>query len=188
MGSTDNLERAFASTAKVLANVSASQFDDPTPCASWDVRALVNHIVGSTTFFAVAAETGVAPTESAPDATGGDVVGTFEAGAARAVRAFGAEGAMEKVMRLPFGELPGAVFVNIAATDAFTHGWDLARATGQSTDLDPELAEQFLAGAKIAIPESFRGPDGQAPFGPVVEAPDSAPAADRLAAFLGRSL
>ena len=34
--------------------------------------------------------------------------------------------------------------------------------------------------------DSFRGPDGQAPFGPQAEAPAGAPPADRLAAFLGR--
>ena len=51
-------------------------------------------------------------------------------------------------MQLPFAELPGGVYVNIATTDTFTHGWDLAKATGQSTDLDPELATQLLAFAQ----------------------------------------
>jgi uncharacterized protein (TIGR03086 family) len=74
----------------------------------------------------------------------------------------------------------------IAASDAFTHGWDLARALGQSTDLDPELAAQLL-GASM-IPDEFRGPDGQAPFGPKVDVPESAPAADRLAGVLGRQV
>jgi uncharacterized protein (TIGR03086 family) len=102
------------------------------------------------------------------------------------VAAFEADGAMERMMKLPFGEMPGSAFVNIATGDAFTHGWDLAKATGQSTDLDPALAAELLAIVRVALPESFRGPEGQAPFGPVVEAPAGAPAADQLAAFMGR--
>ena len=89
-------------------------------------------------------------------------------------------------MKLPFADLPGAVFVNIACIDTFTHGWDLAKATGQSTDLDPELASQLLAIAQAFLSDALRGPDGSAPFGTRLEAPAGATAADELAAFLGR--
>src|SRR5437879_5620263 len=138
------LERAFASTGSVLRHLSAEQLDLPTPCASWAVRDLVNHIVGGTTYFAATAETGIAPEPSGIDYTAGDVVADFEAGARRAVAAFSAEGAMDNTLKLPFGELPGSVFVWIASIDTFTHGWDLAKAIGQPTDLDPELAPQLL--------------------------------------------
>jgi uncharacterized protein (TIGR03086 family) len=186
--SADALERAFASTGAVLANVKADQLDDPTPCASWKVRDLVNHVVGGTHFFATIAETGQPPAGQGapPDLASGDFNAIYAEGSRRAVAAFRAEGAMEKQMTLPFGQLPGAVFVNIAATDAFAHGWDLARATGQSTDLDPELARQLLENARGFLPDAMRGPDGQAPFGPQVEVPETAPPADQLAGFLGR--
>jgi uncharacterized protein (TIGR03086 family) len=185
--SAEVLQRAFASTGGVLANVSADQLDLPTPCASWSVRDVVNHVVGGTTYFAVTAETGVAPPIGNADHTAGDFKSAFEAGAQRAVKAFGVEGALEKMMKLPFGDLPGSIFVWIAANDAFTHGWDLAKATSQSTDLDPDLAAQLLEAAQI-IPDEMRGPDGQAPFGPKVDVPDSASAADKLAGFMGRHL
>jgi uncharacterized protein (TIGR03086 family) len=170
-----------------LANVSADQMDLPTPCASWSVRDLVNHIVGGTTYFAVTAETGTASPVRDADHAAGDFKAQFDEGAQRAVEAFSAEGAMEKPMKLPFGELPGSAFVFIASTDTFTHGWDLAKATGQSTDLDAAIAVQLLDAAQL-IPDEFRGPDGQAPFGPEVDVPDSASAADKLAAFVGRRL
>ena len=82
------------------------------------------------------------------------------------------------------GMLPGSIFVMIAATDTFAHGWDLANALGISTDLDPAVAGQLLS--LSMLPDEFRGPDGQAPFGPKVDVPDSACAADRLAGYLGR--
>lgn len=185
--SADNLEKAFASTTRVLANVEPDQLDDPTPCASWKVRDLVNHVVGGTYWFAAVAETGQAPSVAeAPDFAGEDFNAAYAEGAKQAVAAFRAEGAMEKTMTLPFGELPGAVFVNIAATDTFAHGWDLARATGQPTDLEPALAATLLANAQSFLPDAMRGPDGQAPFAPRVEVPASASAADQLAGFLGR--
>jgi hypothetical protein len=53
------------------------------------------------------------------------------------VRAFGADGALERMVLLAFGEFPGTVLLGLAATEQFTHGWDLARAIGQPTDLDP---------------------------------------------------
>ena len=188
--SADNLEKAFASTAAVLANVKADQLDDTTPCASWKVRDLLNHVVGGTYFFSVVAETGQPPgTQQEPsDFASGDFNSAFEQGARRAVAAFRADGAMEKQMTLPFGQLPGTVFVNIAATDAFAHGWDLARATGQSSDLDPGLARALLDNARAFVPDAMRGPDGQAPFGPRVDVPDWAPPADQLAGFLGRTV
>ena len=184
--SADMLAQAFASTAGVLAGVDAQKLDASTPCSSWEVRDLVNHIVGGATYFAIAAETGQAPAPAETDFCQGDFVSEFNQGAARAVKAFEADGVMDKMMKLPFGELPGGAFINIAAIDTFTHGWDLAKATGQSTDLDPGLATQLLAIAEGFVADSFRGPDGQAPFGPKAEAPAARPPADRLAAFLGR--
>src|SRR3954463_15853871 len=180
-------ERAIASTKTVLANVEPDQLDDTTPCQSWKVRDLINHFVGGTYFFAAVAKTGEPPAGDGGDRdfTEGDINATYSAGAAEAVGAFKAPGAMEKTMKLPFGEMPGSAFVMIAASDEFTHGWDLARATGQPTaDLDPELAEQLLAFAQNAIPDQFRGADTTAPFGPVVDVPADAPPADRLAGFM----
>lgn len=65
------------------------------------------------------------------------------------------------------------------------HGWDLATATGQRTELDPELAEFALAFAHRALPPERRG--GEVPFGPVVPAPDGAGPYARMAAWLGRT-
>jgi uncharacterized protein (TIGR03086 family) len=93
---------------------------------------------------------------------------------------------MEKIMNLPFGQLPGGAFVDIASLDTFAHGWDLAKCTGQSTDLEPDIAVELLGIAIGFVPDALRGADGQAPFGPKVEAPAGASKADELAAFLGR--
>jgi uncharacterized protein (TIGR03086 family) len=189
--SVDLLERAMASTEAILARVSPADLELPSPCASWKVRDLVNHIVGGTFWFAETVETGVAPvpetSAGGPDVTAGDFMATFKQGSARGLAAFRAPGAMEKTLKLPFGEMPGAAFVMLAASDQFQHGWDLAKATGQATNLDPDVAAQLLGFVQAAVQDSFRGPDGKAPFGPVVSVTESAGAADQLAGFLGRA-
>jgi uncharacterized protein (TIGR03086 family) len=150
------------------------------------VSDLINHIVGGQSFFA-AGVTGEHPAGGETDFSAGDFVGAFDAAAVQSVAAFRGDGVMEKVLTLPFGQMPGSAFIGIAAIDTFTHGWDLAKATGQSTDLAPELATQLLAAAKAAIPPTFRSEEGRV-FGPEQPAPAGACAADQLAAFLGRKV
>ena len=74
---------------------------------------------------------------------------------------------------MPFGQMPGAAFMGLSATDTFTHGCDLAEATGRSTDLEPELAAQLLVGARQAIQPAFRSPEGTV-FGPEQPVPAGA--------------
>lgn len=183
---TEPLEQAIASTRTVLKAVSKEQLGDTTPCAQWKVSDLINHIVGGQYFFEAMAK-GEQPTGGETDFSATDFVSAFDEGSQRCVRAFQAEGVMEKVLTLPFGQMPGSSFVGLAATDTFTHGWDLAKATGQNTDLAPALAGQLLVGAKQAISPAFRSPEG-AVFGPEQPAPAGASTADQLAAFLGRKV
>lgn len=184
----DDLQRAVFSSRSVLASVRPDQMDGPTPCQSWRVRDLINHMIESPVFAAVVMETGDwrNHTGEPVDHAAGDYMAAYDAVTARSVRSFKADGALSKLVKLPFGDLPGSVYLRIATGDAFVHGWDLAKATGTSTDLDPELAEELIAAIRPLLPEQMRGPDGRAPFGPEVAVPEHAPAADRLAGFVGR--
>jgi uncharacterized protein (TIGR03086 family) len=187
---TEALQKAFDSTRNILQNVTPDQMDNDTPCASWKVKDVVNHIVGGAQWFGDTMNAGEAKDtgESFPDFSTMDYMDIFNDGVKKSVDAFGKEGAQQKMVKLPFGEFPGGAFMGLATTDTFVHGWDLAKSTGQDANLDPELAKQLLDGAKATIPDEFRGPDGKAPFGPEVDAPADAPMADQLAAFLGRNL
>jgi uncharacterized protein (TIGR03086 family) len=189
MESTE-LSRACQSTLEVLAKVKPEDLAAPTPCASWDVRALVSHFTGTARWWAAMATGADTPADAdyaaGAIATTADMVAAYEESIAIANAAFAADGVMDRLIRLPFGEFPGAVVLSMAALDQFAHGWDLARAIGQPTDLDPALAGALLGHARLAITDAFRGPDGQAAFGPVAEAPAGTGPADQLAAFLGR--
>lgn len=183
-----DLQRAVTSSRSILASVRPEQLDGPTPCQSWQVRDLINHMVDAATFAAVVMETGDwrNGTGESVDHAAGDYLAAYDAATARAISSFQAEGALSKLVKLPFADLLGVVYASIATGDAFAHGWDLAKATGRPADLDPELAAELLSAVRPLLPEQMRGPDGQAPFGPEVAVPENAPAADRLAGFLGR--
>jgi uncharacterized protein (TIGR03086 family) len=176
---TRPLRRAFASTRAVLAEVGPEHLEAATPCASWDVRALIEHFVGSARWGA-SVVTGL----SADSAGSGDLLGTYDDCAGAALAAFGAAGVLDRTFELPFGVFSGDDLMGLVARDQFTHGWDLARAIGHGTDLDPELAEELLVRARVEILDAYRGDS----FGPALEAPHGACPADRLAAFLGRTV
>jgi uncharacterized protein (TIGR03086 family) len=100
---------------------------------------------------------------------------------------FAAPQALTRTYQLPIGELPGSAFIELRTSDLLVHAWDLAVATGQPTDLDPELAEYVLAISKDMMSRPGLRGAGR-PFGVEQPCGDERPAADRLAAFLGREL
>jgi uncharacterized protein (TIGR03086 family) len=178
------LGRAFASTRAVLVQVQAGQLEAPTPCASWDVRALIEHFIGSARWVAAAIGGEEAADE---DRAAVNFIAAYDQAINRALVAFGADGALEKAVTLPWGEFSGVALMWLAVNDKFVHGWDLAGAIGHDTDLDPGLAEELLVRGQDWITDAYRGPDGAGLFGPAVKAPAGVSPADRLAAFLGRS-
>jgi uncharacterized protein (TIGR03086 family) len=186
MSATAPLEQAISVAKQVLSGVSKEDLDKSTPCVSWKVRDVVNHLVDGHDFFA----TGMGePPANYGDVSGGDFHAAFDESSAKTLAIFSAPGALEKTAKLPFGEMPGAALMGLATSDIFTHAWDLARATGQSTDLDPALAAALLPQVQAAVPDMFRGAEGSGmPFGPQVEAPEGCTAADKVAAFLGRTV
>jgi uncharacterized protein (TIGR03086 family) len=174
-------QRAQDAFAAVLANVRPDQLDAPTPCSKWTLRDLIDHVLGGN-------ERVVqwAGSDQEPPARPDNLVAAHRATAAAAQEVFGRPGAMTATFELPFGQMPGQVFIGLRTIDALTHAWDLAAATGQSTDLDPVLATEQLAAARQGVRPEFRGP-GRA-FGQEQPCSSDRPPADQLAAFLGRKV
>ena len=76
-GAVDLLARTLAQTGAIIARVRPEQATLPTPCASWDVRTLVNHVVHDVQQFIVTAHGGEWDPQDA------DVIGDDWAGAYR---------------------------------------------------------------------------------------------------------
>lgn len=182
----ESLSRAAEGTRAILARVRADQFGAATPCAAWDVRALIDHFVAVPRGIAaqLSGERPTAEEATTPE----DLLASYDLSVRIAERAFGARDAMEKSIVMPFGEVSGAFMLGLITADQYVHGWDLARATGQEADLDEELADQLLRRVRLSVTDAFRGPEGEAPFGRIVEVPPGTCLADQLAAFYGRTV
>jgi uncharacterized protein (TIGR03086 family) len=173
----EQLADAADRTGQLVAGIKPDQWGEPTPCAEWDVQSLVAHLINGNTMFA-AAIAGQAPTYKSLRAG-------FDESAATLLAAFRQPGALEKVVTVPFGRVPGVIALHLRLTELLVHGWDLARATGQPTDFPEHVVEQELAftvGALAGMPPERR------PFEPPKRVADSAPALDRLVARLGRDV
>jgi uncharacterized protein (TIGR03086 family) len=82
--------------------------------------------------------------------------------------------------------MPAEVMGVVALDEVVLHGWDLARATGQSFSCDPVSTAAVLAFTTgAALPENAAGREGL--FGPVVPVPADAPAFDRALGLAGRN-
>lgn len=172
-------QRAQDVFAGVLANVKPEQLGLPSPCSEWDVKAVVDHVIGGNHW--VENLVGV-ESASVPD----DLLEAHSQSAAAAQAVFAASDGLTRMFELPFATLPGSAFIGLRTGDVLAHAWDVAAATGQSTDLDPEVAAEALDGAKAMLTPSFRGPGR--PFGEEQPCPAGASKADELAAFLGRAV
>jgi uncharacterized protein (TIGR03086 family) len=135
----------------VAASVRDDQLDDPTPCEGRTVGQLVQHLVGLTQAFRAAADKDFGPlTDTSPDGGGWPEVepGWREALGAQVpalVASWRRPEAWEGMTRAGGVDLPGQVGGLVALDEIVLHGWDLARATGQSYDCDDATADACMA-------------------------------------------
>ena len=183
------LERVVTETTRVVDGVTDAQMTNPSPCEGWCVRDVVNHITGGATMFALSAEQGSVPDDVLGRLIGGDNLGDDPKGAwaiasAKALTAFGEPGVLEKIVTLPFGDMPAGVALNIAVFDVLTHAVDIASSTGQTID-DVDLVETALLMGHQMIGPDLRQPGVFDAEQPVAA---DAPATTRLLAFAGRKV
>jgi uncharacterized protein (TIGR03086 family) len=135
---------ALDATRGYVVGIDSDQWELPSPCEGWNVRELLNHIVAGNLWAAeLASGRTIADVGSALD---GDMVGTnpaeaYDISAESAASVFEAPGALDAPCAVSYGPVPGSVYAGHRFLDVLIHGWDLASATGQPTDLDPHLVD-----------------------------------------------
>ena len=184
---SEQLTYVLGSMEKLIANTRDDQMAMPTPCEKWAVRDLINHFVSGGHMFAM-----VYRGESVPAVDGPvpDMLGSDPAGAARAAiadfdAAIAEPGAMDRMVELPVGAVPGPVGLQVATFDVLVHCWDLATATGQHFDPPEDVVAIAEGFARQGLPPGAR--DGDT-FKTEVTPPAGASPLARLAAFTGRAV
>jgi uncharacterized protein (TIGR03086 family) len=177
--------QALDHTGRIVAGIAPGRWQASTPCAGWDVRALLNHLVAGNLW---AAELGAGGTiEGIGDRLDGDVLGTdpaasYAASADAAAAVFRRPGALDAPCAVSYGPVPGSVYAGHRFLDVFVHGWDLAVSTGQDTHLDATLMEACREVIEPQL-ELFRGAGA---LGDELPALPGATAQQRFLAMLGR--
>jgi len=181
------LGRALDQTEAIIVGIREDQQQLPTPCRSWDVSELLAHLIHDLGAFTARASGGTPSWSDPTAAVEGSYVEAYRTGSAGLVRAWRAAGDLSGTMEMPgMGEVAKRFPVDQQIAELAVHGWDLAIATGQPTDLDPEIGDTAITWARATLTPGYRGSeaDGKV-FGPEVDVPEDAPLYDRLAGFFG---
>jgi uncharacterized protein (TIGR03086 family) len=186
--------RAVAGIRPVVDRVSPAHLDCPTPCAGWDLRALLEHMTGQDHGFAAAvraARTGgeVDVAAFAPRPLGPTPAATVATGLDEVVAAF-ADGPESPVLLPEFGaRLPLPIVAGMHLVDTLVHGWDVAAALGAQADYTAQLDSEVVAAA-LAMAEQVPDDEGRetpgAPFGHALPEPPDADLWTRTLTLLGR--
>lgn len=179
--------RALDRAGAVVDAVPTDRWDDPTPCPDWSARQVVGHLVdGQRQVLAMVGGDGPRPPVTDPGALGA-LAGPDPAGSWRRAREESATTlagvAPSTAVATPLGQRTIEQVLGIALVEPVVHTWDLATASGQPADLDPEAVRALLPGV-LALGDRLRS---SGMYGPSVPVPDDAPEQDRLLAALGRA-
>ncbi|WP_328749486.1 TIGR03086 family metal-binding protein [Streptomyces sp. NBC_00285] len=178
------LDLARERAVPVVRGIPDTALDAPTPCAEYDVKALVNHLFQVVVQFQrLAAKEASDFGASAPDrvAEGSDWRERFVAEADRLVVAWSAPGAEEGVTGAM--DMPARLVGSMALLDLTVHVWDLARATGRGYGEADAVVVEELAGAVAQLEPTARK---MGVFGEPVGVAGDASAFERLLGRTGR--
>jgi len=178
--------RALDATGRIVGGVLPDRWQSATPCADWDARALVNHVVSGNLWAAeLAAGATIEQVGSRLDGDllGADPAAAYDESAAAAAAVFRRPGALDAPCAVSYGPVPGSVYAGHRFLDVLVHGWDLAIATEQAYLIDPEL---MRACRQVIEPQLGALRDAGA-LGPKVAVPADASPQTRFLALLGRA-
>jgi uncharacterized protein (TIGR03086 family) len=197
-----DIRRTFAEAVttggEVIAGVRPGQLGGSTPCPDFDVRRLMDHLVGVLRKVAVMGR-GQNPMVPDVELDDGEWDRAWAEAAADTRDVWSDDAVLARTVRLPWTEMTGADTLAIYTCEIVVHTWDLASSTGQSPAWTPGvLATAFEAirrelpveGRTAVIQEALQKMPGGLPLSPpfaeAVSVPADAPMIDRLVAWTGR--
>ncbi|WP_274030766.1 TIGR03086 family metal-binding protein [Streptomyces sp. MMBL 11-1] len=174
------LEAAADRALPVVRGIDDGQLGGGTPCAEYDVRALVNHLFQVVVNFQALAAREKVDFGQVPEFVAGDWRARFGAETARLVEAWSVPG-VEEGTTGQMG-LPARTVGLMVLGDLTVHAWDLARATGADFVPEERVLDELGPGLAALAPQAREMKVFGEPF-PVEE---GATAFERLLAVTGR--
>lgn len=185
MEGNDQLAVIVPMLKQVGAGILPEQLDGATPCASFTVSGVLDHMTGLASAYAPAFRGDPSPTDSGPSTSGDNSLpARFQAAMDALLDAVQSPGALQRTIDTPFGPMPGSTFARLVAFDGLIHGWDLATSTQQAWDPPEDVVAEIDAFARQAIAPEMRDGDTFAEETPVAA---DATSLLRLVAFSGRT-
>jgi len=186
-GATALVAGAISYALGACVQVAPGEMTLPTPCADWDLAALLAHLAASVADLEAAIRTGHLeldrdePGHPAVPALDDDPVEVLRDQAANLLFACYAHHGRDRFVLVGGLPLPAGIVACTAAVEIAVHGWDVSAARGRGTPIPPELATRMLRLCPLLV----AGREGL--FGAPVQAPVQASPGDRLVAYLGRT-
>lgn len=181
------LDRAIAYARGSLALVTDDLMSAPTPCAGWDLRALLTHMDDSLVSLHEAGSVRRVRVD-VPPAAPDDLVESLRTRACQLLAewtadwATGAVGGESRDVLVDGRPVTSPVLTSAGALEVVVHGWDVAVSCGVPRPIPDDLAAALLRLATVLVTDA----DRPARFGPELTAPPGASSGQRLLAFLGR--
>jgi len=181
------LAKAVDAVGSLIATVDEEQLLLPTPCTDFTVKDLIEHLAMVMKRVAILGNGGKwnEVDESMFEMESGHA-DAFRQGAHETMEAWTDASKLERVIEVPFGELPGGAALLVYTAEVATHGWDLATALGTTIEIEDRFLHAALGAAKV-LPADGRGEPGM-PFDAVVEPDADAPILLHIAGWLGRKV
>lgn len=165
------LDRSLGYTRVALAQVRPTSLTRATPCARWDLAALLSHMDDALDAFLEAAGGSMSVRESAP----GDVTALC-AKACTLLGAWSSTGT--RTVDMDGVVVDAALLVGTAALEITVHGWDVSTTLGIDHRIPGRFADALLPWARLV--------STQGGFAPAVPLAGGAPPDVRLLAAVGR--
>jgi uncharacterized protein (TIGR03086 family) len=178
---------AMRLSVEAVARIRDDQWSRATPCAGWDVRALVAHMTSENIGFAAAARGERADRSVWQAVPSDDPRAAYAASADDVVSAFASAVDEFWLPRIDESRLfPARRAISFHLLDYAVHAWDVAVSIGAPFAMGSALAAEVLDIAYREVPNGPRRLRPTAGFRPARPEPESADPQDRLLAFLGR--
>lgn len=182
----DCYSRSIDSTLSFVDAITDSQWSNQTPCAEWDVKDVVNHLVYENRW-AVELFNGKT-IEEVGNAFEGNLIGedprgVYRESSLKVKDILSNSESMSRTCQISSGPVSGAEYACQLFLDTLIHGWDIATGADQNAALDMGLVEACMPVAEL----TQRLAAGSGAFAePIAFAGESSPQT-RLLALLGRA-